>query len=58
MTATAARADSAQVPGISLVTNPAAGLSGAPIQHDGVLRVGRDSTDAIGELLARLVRRL
>ena len=56
--AIAARADGAQVLGISLVTNPAAGLSDAAVQHDDVLRIGRDSAGAMGELLARLVRQL
>lgn len=47
----------AEVLGISLVTNLAAGL-GAALDHDDVLRVAAESADAMGALLARLVRRL
>lgn len=56
--AIAARAAGARVLGISLVTNLAAGLSGEPVAHQEVLRVGRESAAHTGELLAALVRRL
>jgi len=47
----------AEVLGVSLVTNLAAGLGDA-LDHDDVLRVAAESADAMGALLARLVRRL
>lgn len=53
----AARHLGAEVLGISLVTNLAAGLSDA-LDHDDVLAVAAASADAMGALLARLVRRL
>lgn len=53
----AARHLGAEVLGISLVTNLAAGLSDA-LDHDEVLAVAAASADAMGALLARLVRRL
>jgi purine-nucleoside phosphorylase len=53
--AIAARAAGAEVLGISLVTNLAAGLSGAPLDHEEVLMTGRDSAARMGGLLAELV---
>lgn len=53
----AARHLGAEVLGVSLVTNLAAGLSDA-LDHDDVLAVAAASADAMGALLARLVRRL
>ncbi len=47
----------AEVLAISLVTNLAAGLGGA-LDHGDVLEVAARATDRVGELLARLVRRL
>jgi len=47
----------AEVLAVSLVTNLAAGL-GEDLDHDDVLRVAAESADAMGALLARLVRRL
>jgi len=47
----------AEVLGMSLVTNLAAGLGDA-LDHRDVLRVAGESADAMGALLARLVRRL
>jgi len=47
----------AEVLGMSLVTNLAAGL-GDVLDHRDVLQVAADSADAMGALLARLVRRL
>lgn len=55
--ATAAVHLGAEVLGISLVTNLAAGL-GAALDHDDVLAVAGESADAMGGLLARLVPQL
>ena len=51
----AARAAGLEVLGISLVTNMAAGITGAPISHDEVLETGRRSAMRIGVLLAELL---
>jgi purine-nucleoside phosphorylase len=56
--AIAARAGGAEVLGISLVTNLAAGMSGKPLNHEEVLMTGRDSAARMGKLLAELVTRL
>jgi purine-nucleoside phosphorylase len=47
----------AEVLAVSLVTNLAAGL-GEALHHDEVLEVAVRSADAMGSLLARLLRRL
>lgn len=54
----AARAAGAEVLGISLVTNLAAGMTGEPLRHDEVLAAGRDSAADVGELLAAVIRAL
>jgi purine-nucleoside phosphorylase len=54
----AARADGAEVLGLSLVTNLAAGMTGEPLRHDEVLDAGRNSAAALGELLAAIIRTL
>ncbi|MCL9757718.1 purine-nucleoside phosphorylase [Frankia sp. AiPa1] len=54
----AARAESAQVLGISLVTNLAAGMTGAALSHQEVLAAGAASAERMGRLLAALVTRL
>ncbi|TGD86899.1 purine-nucleoside phosphorylase [Mycolicibacterium sp. CH28] len=54
----AARAVGAEVLGISLVTNLAAGMTGEPLSHDEVLAAGRASATAMGSLLASLLARL
>ena len=51
----AARAAGAEVLGVSLVTNLAAGMTGEPLRHDEVLAAGRDSARDLGELLARII---
>lgn len=51
--AIAARWAGLEICGISLVTNPAAGYSGAPLSHAEVLAAG----DAAGPNLARVIRR-
>jgi purine-nucleoside phosphorylase len=56
--AIAARAAGAEVLGISLVTNLAAGMSGEPLNHEEVLSTGRESAQRMGVLLAQLVNRL
>jgi purine-nucleoside phosphorylase len=56
--AIAAREAGAEVLGISLVTNLAAGLTGEPLNHEEVLRAGRDSAARMGNLLARVLDRI
>lgn len=51
----AARAEGAEVLGISLVTNLAAGLTGEPLDHEEVMRAGRDAAGRMGTLLRELV---
>ena len=55
--AIAARAAGAEVFGLSLVTNMAAGMTGAPLDHEEVLATGRAAAVAMGDLLAELVAR-
>lgn len=54
----AARHAGLEVLGLSLVTNLAAGLSPAPLDHTEVLEAGADAGTRLGSLLAQLVRRL
>ncbi|MEW1723138.1 purine-nucleoside phosphorylase [Streptomyces sp. NPDC093109] len=56
--AIAAREAGAEVLGISLVTNLAAGISGEPLNHEEVLQAGRDSATQMGSLLARVLERI
>lgn len=56
--AIAARAEGAQVLAVSLVTNVAAGLSGALVGHAEVLAAGAAAAERIGRLLADVVTRL
>lgn len=56
--AIAAREAGMEVLGISLVTNLAAGMTGAPLDHAEVLEAGRNAATRMGELLARVVPRL
>ncbi|WP_336207613.1 purine-nucleoside phosphorylase [Nonomuraea sp. LPB2021202275-12-8] len=56
--AIAAREAGLEVLGISLVTNPAAGLAGDPLDHEEVLEVGRATATRMGVLLAKVVDRL
>ena len=56
--AIAARAGGAEVLGISLVTNLAAGISDEPLNHEEVLSTGRESASRMGELLRQLVEQL
>ncbi len=54
----AARAAGAEVLGVSLVTNLAAGMTGQPLSHDEVLEAGRQSATRMGSLLASVIARL
>ncbi len=54
----AARAAGAEVLGVSLVTNPAAGITGEPLSHVEVLAAGAASATRMGTLLADVVARL
>ncbi|WP_069814692.1 purine-nucleoside phosphorylase [Streptomyces sp. TP-A0874] len=56
--AIAAREAGAEVLGISLVTNLAAGMTGEPLSHEEVLQAGRDSAGRMGTLLARVLSRI
>lgn len=54
----AARHAGAEVLGLSLVTNLAAGLGGAVLDHQEVLDAGQAAAEAMGDLLAQVVSRL
>ncbi|HTX00471.1 MAG TPA: purine-nucleoside phosphorylase [Acidimicrobiales bacterium] len=56
--AIAARHLGAQVLGISLVTNLAAGVTHAPLDHEEVLAAGKAAAPALGRLLAAVAARL
>lgn len=56
--AIAAREGGAEVLGVSLVTNPAAGLAGTPLDHQDVLAVGRATAARMGVLLGKVVGKL
>jgi purine-nucleoside phosphorylase len=55
--AIAARAGGAEVFGLSLVTNLAAGITGEPLDHQEVLEAGRNAASRMGRLLRDLVAR-
>lgn len=54
--AIAAREADLEVAGLSLVTNPAAGIGPTPLSHEEVLEAGRAAAPRLATLLARLVR--
>ena len=56
--AIAARAEGMEVLAVSLVTNLAAGMTGAPLDHAEVLEAGAASATRVGDLLAQVVGRL
>lgn len=56
--AIAARHAGAEVLGLSLVSNPAAGLGDEVLDHQEVLAAGTAAAEAMGELLAKVVARL
>ncbi|WP_353950911.1 purine-nucleoside phosphorylase [Knoellia sp. S7-12] len=56
--AIAARQSGMDVLGISLVTNPAAGISKTPLNHEEVLEAGKAAADRCGKLLAAVVAKI
>lgn len=56
--AIAARQSGMDVLGISLVTNPAAGISKTPLNHEEVLDAGKAAADRCGQLLAAVVAKI
>ena len=56
--AIAAREAGSEVLGISLVTNAAAGMTDAPLDHEEVLAAGKAAAERMGDLLAGVVSRL
>ena len=56
--AIAARQAGLEVLGISLVTNPAAGISKTPLNHEEVLEAGREAAQRCGRLLAAVVAKI
>lgn len=56
--AIAARHVGLEVLGMSLVTNPAAGISPTALSHEEVLVAGREAAPRLAELLAAIVRRI
>ncbi|MCV6973555.1 purine-nucleoside phosphorylase [Mycobacterium bourgelatii] len=54
----AARAEGAEVLGVSLVTNLAAGITGEPLSHAEVLAAGAASAATMGALLADIIARM
>lgn len=52
----AARAEGMKVLGVSLVTNPAAGISPVPLSHEEVIEAGREAAPRISRLLADIVQ--
>ena len=58
LVAIAAREAGLEVLGLSLVTNLAAGMSGAPLDHAEVLAAGQAAAARMGRLLADVVPRV
>jgi purine-nucleoside phosphorylase len=56
--AIAAREAEAEVLGLSLVTNLAAGMTGEPLNHQEVLAAGQAAATRMGELLAQVLARI
>jgi purine-nucleoside phosphorylase len=56
--AIAARQSGLEILGVSLVTNPAAGISKTPLNHEEVLEAGAAAADRCGRLLAAVVERI
>jgi purine-nucleoside phosphorylase len=56
--AIAARHAGLEVLGVSLVTNLAAGVSGAPLDHGEVVAAGKAAAQRVGAMLAQVVQRL
>ena len=53
-----ARSLGMEILGISLVTNAAAGMTGAPLNHEEVLAAGEAAATRMGDLLSKVVRAL
>jgi purine-nucleoside phosphorylase len=53
--AIAAHALGAEVLGISLVTNAAAGVTGEKLNHEEVIAAGKAAASAMGQLLAKTI---
>ena len=53
-----ARSLGLEILGLSLVTNLAAGMTGAPLNHEEVLEAGRAAATRMGDLLHRIIPRL
>ncbi len=56
--AIAAREAGLEILGVSLVTNPAAGVSPTPLSHEEVVEAGKAAAERCGQLLAAIVTRL
>lgn len=56
--AIAAREAGMKVLGLSLVTNPGAGLQDTPLSHEEVLEAGKSAETRLGDLLAKIVAKL
>jgi purine-nucleoside phosphorylase len=56
--AIAARQAGLEVLGVSLVTNPAAGISEAPLSHEEVIEAGQAAAERCGRLLAAVVAKI
>ena len=56
--AIAAREAGAEVMGISLVTNLAAGMTGEPLSHAEVMETGAASAASLGTLLQGIVEKI
>jgi purine-nucleoside phosphorylase len=56
--AIAAREADAEVLGLSLVTNLAAGMTGEPLNHEEVLDAGREAATRMGALLSQVLSKL
>ncbi len=56
--AIAAHALGAEVLGISLVTNAAAGVTGEKLNHEEVIAAGKAAADRMGKLLASVLPKL
>ncbi len=56
--AIAARQAGLEILGVSLVTNPAAGISEVPLSHDEVVEAGQAAAQRCGHLLAAIVARI
>ena len=48
----------AEVVGISLVTNAAAGMTGEKLNHEEVMAAGKAAADRMGTLLSKLIHKL